>query len=190
MDAGGFIEASATEEGAVRIVTVQNTLGSSVASLRGVQRPVGSSDSGGRERSSPRGDLRRFRGPGGGVGADGVAPGSAGACGVGGERDGTGCVAMFVQRFRGSVSGSRGGAAGGTVAVWSGGSHRAARSLPLERRLFFPHVLELGLPEEVPLRELMAMELDRHLTEMAVTAHRFNHAWKVFGGPRPLHWAA
>ncbi|MEK7756142.1 MAG: hypothetical protein AAB385_02915 [Planctomycetota bacterium] len=40
--------------------------------------------------------------------------------------------------FRGSVSGERGDAAGGALALRSGGAHQAARAVPLVWRFFFP----------------------------------------------------
>src|SRR3972149_566084 len=121
MDAGCLIEAADP-------AGTDDTSGSPVADSRGVSGAVGSNDSGGRERSAQRGDVRGFRGPGGGVGADGLACGSGGAFGLGVQRGGGSCGALSTLWFRGSVSGERGEPAGGAVPSWSGGAHPAARA--------------------------------------------------------------
>src|SRR3989304_2929176 len=122
-----------------------DTSGSSGADSRGVHRAVGSDDSGGRERSAQRGDVRGFRGPGGGVGADGLARGSGGAFGLGVQRGGGSCGALSTLWFRGSVSGERGDPAGGAVPSWSGGAHPAARAVPFVWRFFFPLRFVIGV---------------------------------------------
>jgi hypothetical protein len=139
MDSGCFMEAGRDRGGSgPNHAGTDDTSGSSSADSRGVQRPVGSNDSRGRERSAQRSDLRRFRGPGGGIGADGLARGSGGACGLGVQRGGGGRGALSALWFRGSVSGERGDAAGGALALRSGGAHQAARPVPLVWRFFFP----------------------------------------------------
>src|SRR3972149_3309262 len=121
MDTGGFME-KADHAG------TDDTSRGSGTDTGGVPGAVGSNDSRGRERSAQRGDVRGFRGPGGGVGADGVARGSGGAFGLGVQRGGGSCGALSTLWFRGSVSGERGEPAGGAVPSWSGGAHPAARA--------------------------------------------------------------
>src|SRR3990172_8592140 len=131
MDAGCFMEEA--DHG-----STNDTSGSSVADSRGVYRAVRSNDSGGRKRSAQRGDVCRFRGPGGGIGANGVARGLGGACGVGAERGGRGRGALSALWVGGGVLGEGDHPAGGALALRSSGCHSTARALPLVWRFFFP----------------------------------------------------